>query len=336
MSILVTGAAGFIGSNVARMLVEDGQDVVGLGSSGPRPDSVIAEIAEKIPFVAGRIEDLAFLLNVIREHNVEGIIHCAALRGGLTNMRPTECVRVNIEGTINMLEAARILKLKRVVCLSSAGVAGDHIGRSLPLPLKEEELDLQYGSMYQVSKLANELHVSLYRKRFNVDAVACRPCKVWGPGSNPWEDKIPDPGKKRKDPVALAVLVQDAVAGRPIKLETGGDTTIDYTYIKDHARGLIQALQAKPTKSSVFNLSGGKPVSVFQITEVLKRVFPKLPIEVGPGHVGEVASLANWERVVRPANDVTRAKEEFGYNPQYGIEKGIPAYAAWLQERKYL
>ncbi len=322
MSILVTGAAGFIGSNVVRMLVEEGAEVVGYDVARPGSHRVNAKMLDKISFVSGSVADLPLLLNTINKHKVEGIIHTAAIMGKEADDSPLQCVQANIEGTINVLEAVRILKLRRAVCCSSSSVAGDQEGRSLSSSLKETDFDLPYNSMYAVSKLANEGHIHLYRKLFGVDAIACRPARVWGPGLIQLRHSI---GR----------MVTDAVAGKPIKMANGGDTKIDYTFVKDHARGLIQAFHVKPTKNYVFNMSGGRLVSVFEIADVLRGIFPKLPIEVGPGEIGAVVA-DGYKSAVRPAFDITRAKEELGYNPQYGIEKGIPAWVAWLKEEKYI
>ena len=125
MSILVTGIGGHIGSNIARMLMEDNEEVVGFDIAPPGPHTVIAKMADKIPCVCGRIEDLAFVLNTVRAHKVESIVHTAAIIAQYANERPLESVRVNIEGTINVLEAARILNLKRVVCCTSSSVSGE-------------------------------------------------------------------------------------------------------------------------------------------------------------------------------------------------------------------
>lgn len=324
MTILVTGAAGHIGSNAVRMLLDAGKAVVAFDRRPPGPDSVIAGMDDRVAWVYGSIDDLPLLLNAIKKHKVDGIIHGAAIIAQHANARPLECVRTNIEGTINVLEAARIMDLKRVVCCTSSSVAGEHKDTSLAVALKETDLDLPYTSMYAASKLMNELHVHLYRQLYGVDAVACRPARVWGPGFDRWDLAIP-----------IELLVRDAVAGKPIRIEQGGDTAIDYTYVKDHCQGLIQALEAKPTKNCVFNLSSGKLVSMFEVTDVLKRVFPKLEISVGPGQLGD-AKGGGYRVAVRPAFDISRAKDELKYEPQYGIEKGIPAYVAWLTERKYL
>lgn len=329
MSILITGIGGHIASNAARMLIEDGETVVGLDVARPGPHTVIGDMAEKFTLAIGSVADLAFLLNVVRDHGVEAIIHAAVVQAEFANARPEEAIRVNIVGTLNVLEAARILKLRKVVCCSSSSVAGEHRGRPLDNPLTETDIDWPYPSMYALTKLANEGQVHLYRTLYGVDAVACRPSRVWGPGYNRWDLAPP-----------IEVLVRDAVAGKPIRLAKGGDTRIDYTFVKDVAGGLIRALRAGRTRSAVFNMSGGKLVSLAEVAGALRHAVPDVPIEIGPGDL-EPAALsssgsAGYRIALRPALDGTAARDELGYRPAYGIDKGIPAYVAWLKARTYL
>lgn len=329
MSILVTGIGGHIGSNVARMLMEAGNEVVGVDVVAPGPHSVIAGFAGKLTLVQGSVTDLAFLLNVVRERRVESVLHTAVIQAEHADARPLEAIRVNIEGTLNVLEAARIAGLRRVVCCSSSAAAGEHRGRPLPKSLKESDIDWPFPSVYALTKHTNEGQVHLYRRLYGVDAMACRPARVWGPGYNRWDLAPP-----------VELLVRNAVAGKPILLQEGGDTLLDYTYVKDLAAGLIRALKVGSTKSAVFNLSGGRLVSLFEIAAVLRTVFPDQAIEVGPGQV-DLSSLRSagsggYRMALRPAFDVSLARAELGYQPEYCIERGIPAYVAWLRNREYL
>ncbi|MFC1970485.1 NAD-dependent epimerase/dehydratase family protein [Chloroflexota bacterium] len=324
MSILVTGVSGLIGSNVARMLVEEDKKVIGFDVASPGPHTVIAGMAEKIPFIYGNVFDLALLLNVVKWHKVEGIIHTAALHTFDVDSQPLEGTRINIEGTLNVLEAARIFNLKRVVCCSSASVTGVQQDRPMESNMKESDLDLPYGSMYPISKLTNELHVHVYREKFGVSAIICRPARVWGPGFNRWEGALP-----------IATMIRDAVEGRPIKLDSGGNTGFDFTYVRDVARGLIQALEVNTTKSCVFNLSSGRLFTLSQIADFLRKEFPDLPIEIGSGKMARILT-SGYHIATKPAFDITRAREELGYDPQYGLKKGIPAYIAWIKEGKYI
>jgi nucleoside-diphosphate-sugar epimerase len=136
MSVLVTGAAGNIGSNIVRTLLEEGERVVGYDVALPPQYSVVHPLLKKFPFVVGSVVDLPLLLNTIKQHKIDNVIHLAAIMAGAKE-RPVETVQVNVLGTVNVLEAARILGLRRVICTSSfaaAGATGKDQSRLIPKP----------------------------------------------------------------------------------------------------------------------------------------------------------------------------------------------------------
>lgn len=331
MTILVTGAAGYVGSNLVRMLVQEGKDVVASDMMRPGSESVLTEMRDQLRFVVANVLDLGRLVSIIKQFRVEGIIHTAVVQAQEANDRPLEGLRVNIEGTANILEAARLMNLRRVVCCSSSSAVGDHA--DISKPIKETDIKLPLSGLYSVANLTREGLCYNYRRIFSVDAVAVRLTRGYGPGFTHFDMPVP-----------LPILVRDAVAGKPIKIERGGETVMDYTYVKDQVLGVKLAYEANTPRSWIYNVSFGQLRSVFQVVEVLKKVFPTLPIEVGPGLWGETAAApgavaANpltYRVVQRPPYDITLAKQDLGYDPRYPIDKGIPAYVAWLQKRQYL
>src|SRR4029453_4813522 len=153
MAVLVTGAAGHIGSNVARTLLEHGYDVVCFDASIPPPFSVIHPPRDRVHYETGSVLDLARILNLVKQYDVDAIVHLAAIMGGATS-RPLETVKVNVEGTANVLEAGRILGLRRVICTSSYGAAASYGLRQAPtiaedqyvVPVSEHDMNPPYGS----------------------------------------------------------------------------------------------------------------------------------------------------------------------------------------------
>jgi nucleoside-diphosphate-sugar epimerase len=134
MSVLVTGAAGNIGSNIVRTLLSEGEQVIGYDTAPPPPHSVVYPLLGKFPFVLGSVVDLPLLLNTIKQYKVQDVIHLAAIMMGAKE-RPVETVQVNVMGTLNVLEAGRILGLRRVLCTSSfaaAGATGKDQSRLIP------------------------------------------------------------------------------------------------------------------------------------------------------------------------------------------------------------
>ncbi len=327
MSILVTGGTGLVGSNVARLLIEQGREVV-LHDRVPLSEgNVLGDLAKRTKLILGNVADLAHMLHVIKDNKVKGIVHCASMVSQAANEHPIEALQVNIIGSANMLEAARIMDLGRVVVITSSGVMGVH--QDLFTPLREEEVQLPLGGIYANCKLAIEQIVHTYRQIYKVDAIAIRPRNIYGPGE-----------RRHGHPVPTYDVVMAALAGRPIVLATGGDSYFDLTYVRDLARGIILGYDCKAPTYYVYNVSAGANRSMAEVCAVLKGVFPKLRIEIGPGlWEGVIATGAQIDFTYRssqkPALDISRARNDFGYVPEYPIERGIPAWIRWMQNQSY-
>lgn len=326
MSILVTGGTGLIGANIGRMLVEQGRDVVVYDvSPPPLGRNVLADVLGHLHLEIGDVRDLSHVLHVIKKWSVAGIIHCAAILHTAANVRPIQAVEVNIVGTMNMLEAARIADLGRVVHVSSSAVYGTV--EDLATPLKESDVHLPLSSMYSSTKLACEQLVNTYREIFKVDTVAIRPMRVYGPG----QIRTIQP---------MIKLIEAAASGNPIRYETGGDMSTTMTYVKDFAKGTIQAFDCKAPKYAVYNLSFGQNRTMFQVCDVLRSLFPSLPIEIGPGSWSDAVSTGRQADVTyrfseRPPHDISRAREEFGFQPEWDLDRAIPDWVRWLQGGPY-
>jgi len=324
VKILITGAAGLIGGNLARILTESGHEVVGLDIRVPAPSSVLSDVVDNVNFVVGDVGDTALVNRIVMGERVTHIMHAAAIAADQADAQPLQAIRVNINGTFNVLEAGRLFGLERVVVLSSSSVNGNHAGRPLDQPLTEADMDMPYGGMYPVHKLANEGQVQVFRRQYALSAVAIRPSRVWGPGYARFDLPIP-----------VAMLVRDAMEGKDIDWPSGADIRMDITYVRDLCEGLVQALSVDSIPSPVYTLSSGRLVSVMEIVEVIRSVFPSIRISIGPGldyDRGEVPYII----ALKSYNDISLARSELGYDPTYGIEKGIPAYVAWLESRIYI
>jgi UDP-glucose 4-epimerase len=329
MSILVVGA-GFVGGNVIRILHERGMKVVGFDVTRPGPNSVLWNYKDEIEFEIGNLVDLSHLLRVVKDHKIEGIIHTAAITGNTNNKRPVDALRINVEGTVNVLEAVRIMGLRRAVCCSSGSAAG--ICKDLKRRVLEDDPPVMpLDSMYAVFKLADEGMIYNYQALFGTSVIACRPSRVWGPGSPPERGKVH----------CIQYLINEAVAGRSVEMPSGSDTPIDYTYVKDEAEGLIQTYMAKAPKHSLYNMSFGDLRTPVQMAEVLKKVFPKLNFKIGPGvwpgWVGTDAAVTgpDYQMSLRAALDITRARTDLGYKP-HDLDKTIPDYVRWLQNKEWV
>jgi nucleoside-diphosphate-sugar epimerase len=325
MAILVTGGTGLVGSNVAKLLAEQGREVV-IFDRQPLPAKrhVLTSVMDRITIEIGSVADLSQILHTIKRNKIEGVIHCAALVAGLANRYPLEALQVNIIGTANVLEAARIIGLKRIVVVSSSGVMG--APEDVVTPRKEEDIVLPSSGIYTLSKLTCEQLTYTYRELYKVNTISVRPRSVYGPGvaGHPRENLPID-------------VVLDAVAGKPIRYKTGADSSFDLTYVNDMSMGLVQAYDSPTANHYVYNLSYGKNAKMSEVLEVLKGLFPNLPIEVGPGlwegilARGKQVDLS-YRTSQRPPQDITRARKDFGFDPQWPVERAIPDWVQWLKE----
>ena len=329
MSVLVTGAAGHIGSNIARTLLDQGEQVVGFDATPPPPFTVVYPLLRKFPFVLGSVLDLPLLLNTIKQHKVTELIHLAAIMGGAKE-RPVETVQVNVMGTVNVLEAGKILGLRRVVCTSSfaaAGATGKDQSRLIP----ETEYALPVNSYdgiapYAATKLMCEELTWMYRAEHGVDAAIIRPARVWGPGVAPG----------RSGGVPILALFEKAAKGEDISVRQGADTKIDLTYVKDEVQGFLLACRAKTLPNWLYNISSGRLFSIREIAGAIQRAFPRLKIEVGPGEWRGITASEPHTGPLRPASDISRARQDLGYEPKFAdLDKALADYKGWEQEKRY-
>lgn len=323
MTVMITGGVGAIGSNVARILVERGERVVIYDRILPSPNNtIIGGLGDKVVAETGNVADLASVLNVVTRHRVDGIIHCAAMLPPHENdLHPLEAINTNIVGTANMLELGRSLGLKRVLTASAAGVMGRP--SDLKTPREETDISLPLGGIYPLTKLTCEQLVYAYRSLHKVPANAFRPRNVYGPGANP-----------RIQPLFEAFFA--ALNGQDVVREAGGDSTFDYTYVKDVSRGIVGLYFETGNKYHVYNLSRGKSISMSEVFEALQVVFPERTIRIGDGSwEGVVEGGKEFEMTVHPAEmppqDVSRAAADFGYEPTWDIERGLADWRRWYE-----
>jgi UDP-glucose 4-epimerase len=311
MNILVTGACGRIGSHVVRQLLARGIDVVGI-------DSVVhaghlGELSGRLPLRTVDVQDLAGLLRAVTAEKVHRIIHLAAAIGDQYDTQPWGSYQVNLGGTLNVLEAARLAAVERVVAASTHNIYPRAYGVYGPpewRPISEDHPP-DPRRPYAVMKLAGEYMGRIYAEQMNVDFAAVRFASYYGA-----ERAI---RRGNKFPDLLNRFILDAVEGVPTVVDRGGDQVFDPVYIKDCAHGVICAtLAPEPREGRVYNIGGGRPVSLRASADAVGRVLPSARIQVGPGVDGAPGGQAH-----HPPLDITRAKTEIGYAPQFTLEQGI-------------
>jgi UDP-glucose 4-epimerase len=215
-------------------------------------------------------------------------------------------VRLNIGGTHNMLEIARIFEIPKVVYTSTGAVYGAVSGI-----VSEDKYPPNPSDLYGSTKVSSELLGRQYAAAFGFDFRISRVYFCYGQG------KLPS------DFIRLYRLAFGALEGlKDLKSDTGADQKLDFTYIEDAARGTVLLYLARNLKHSVYNIATGEPNSVGKAAELAQK-YSRYPVsvEIGPGELMQRCE----------ALDISRAREELDFQPQYGLEEGVQKYAAWLE-----
>ena len=317
MAVLITGA-GLVGTHTAQRLLARGVQPVlyDLAPSLAYVESIVGSGA--VPVVRGDIRDLPHLIQVVREHQADAIIHTAGLIGARVEEEPYTGLQINLGGTINVLETARVLGLRRVVFASTEGVYDRAYAMDPATPLAETS-PYGYNPLYGASKIANEFIGMAYADRFKLDFVALRFSAVFGPGTFVGGSTA---GQFMHD------LIGAAVEQRPLRVQPW-PAGREYTYAKDIARAVEAACFAEGLRYRVFNVGPGRVYRLEEIVAAVRRVEPGADISIGgPPNEGLARSLRN------SPYDVTRAREDLGWSAEYDLEAAFREYAAWLRRAR--
>ena len=316
MRVLITGGMGVIGSLTTEKFLQEGYRPVVFARH--RDDRLIRLIVDHVDIELGDVTDLPRLLEVIKKHRITHIIHAAAFVGAVSAANPALSVQVNVLGTVNVLEAARLFDIQRVVYTSAKGVYG-HIdgqyGHPDYEPLPEEHAKNPVR-IYDSAKLMGE-HAGLhYQANHGVDFVALRFATTYGPGKTARHGKMG----------ITSDLIESAFAGRPFLLAKGRDQKDDFIYNKDVALGIYLACVTKRLSRRVFNIGSGVGVTLTDMANALKEHLPQAVIEIGPG-LNYLDAPTQYYSVY----DISRARQDLGFSPQFDLAKGIGDYLAILE-----
>lgn len=305
MKVLITGGAGFIGSNLAKYFLKEGVAVVIL-------DNLSTGTRENIPdhrdltFVKGDILDTKVL-----EHAIAGcdrVCHLAAAVGNVRSIEtPEQDSRINVLGTLSVLDAARKTGIRKFVYSSSAAIFGE----PMALPLDEEH-PLAPDSPYGVSKLAGELHARCYAKLYDMDVICLRYFNVYGPNQrfDAYGNVIPIfATKKRK--------------GEPFTIYGDGEQTRDFVHVEDVAQANFLAA-TRSNVSGTYNIGSGLSITVNQLANIMNEAGEESAVKVKymDARKGEVKhSLA----------DIGKARKKLGYAPARELESGLADYMKWMR-----
>lgn len=317
-TILITGGSGFIGTYIIERLARAGYRVVNYDFQQPSPGSeaewVLGKLESQISFVRGDITDFSTLIRAAKENRVDRIVHTAALTDvEVLRDSPLRSMEVNIRGSLNALETARTLGLRRAVLMSSIAVYAPK--KYEPMDEEHPVLAINRGpalSSYSCAKLSAESFGMHYWAEFGVPYIALRCSGVYGFGM--------------KYPMYIKTILENAADGKPTRIEEGGGASRDFVYVKDVAAAVQLALEVDESrlKSRVFNIAHGGPlVDVVRLGSMIGGMFPKVGIQVAPG-------LTEFEAKIQDSRgmlSIERARENLGYEPQFSLSEGIQDYA---------
>lgn len=315
---LITGGAGFIGSNLIRTLFNrtPGVKITCIDNFDPFYSADIKQLnirdLKANPDFSFIFQDIAFaapneLLELVNEP-VDAIVHIAAKAGVRPSiMDPLSYQQTNVIGLQNMLDFARLGNVKQFVFASSSSVYGinDHF------PWKEDE-QLMPISPYAMTKLAGEMLGHVYSKLYDIRFIALRFFTVYGPSQRP--------------DLAIHKFTKAIYKGKPITMFGNGSTSRDYTYVDDTVRGIIGAINYTDKNFEIINLGNNYTVSLKELIESIEKVVGKKAIiEQHPEQPGDVP---------KTFADITKARQLLGYNPQTQLEEGLKKFYDWFLENK--
>lgn len=318
MAILITGGTGFLGTSLARYLLDRGERVV-LFSRSSHLDR-ISDIKDKITLVQGDLKVWPEVMNVVRDYKIEDIFHFGAMLSTPSEKNPWAAYETNVGGTMHALEAARLFGVNRFIFASSAAVFGHGIGDTVT-----DDTLQRPGNLYGMHKLYGELLGRFYRRKFDLDFRSLRYAGVIGPGAtnimvsqyNSW-------------------MIENAVLGKPYECFVTPDVQIPVTYFKDAIRAthmLYDAPRGK-VKTVNYNVVGVSPAEkVSDLEKAIKKFIPEAVITYKPDR----ATMDFFSGKPVRAIDDSRASEEWGWTRQYtSFEKIVEDFIYEVKNNPHL
>jgi UDP-glucose 4-epimerase len=316
--ILVTGGAGFIGGHLAASFVHAGHDVVVLDNLDPFYDTDIKRCTIDVArnaadngggsyeLIEGDVRDGDLVADLVAD--AQFVFHQAAQAGVRTSVQhPRRVDDINVEGTLNVLDAARNSPVERVVFASSSSV----YGKPAYLPYDEEHPTTPV-SPYGVSKLAAESYVRVYGDLYDIPTVALRYFTVYGPRMRP--------------NMAISNFVSRCMNDEPPVVYGDGSQTRDFTYIDDIVRANAQLLETDAADGEVMNIGSTDNVDIRTLAEVIRDdIAPDLAIEHGERQAGDAEHTHA---------DVSKAGDVLGYEPTEDIRSGVGKFIDWYRENR--
>lgn len=307
MKYLVTGGAGFIGSNIVDELVRRGQSVTVLDDLSSGKESNLADVRQKITFVKGSITELETVHKATQ--GADYVVHLAARTSVPRSVKdPIETNRVNIDGTLNVLVAARDAKAKRVVFAASSSAYGE-----TPTLPKVETMQPEPISPYGVTKYVGELYAQVFGRVYGLENASVRYFNVFGP---------------RQDPTSqysgvLSRFMLAVIEGEPPTVYGDGEQSRDFTYIDNVVDETLRACEAPGASGIVFNGGTGARITLNQVLKLLEKITgKKIEAKYDPPRAGDIRDSQA---------EISLAKKILGYTPKVMFDEGLKRTWDWYK-----
>jgi len=292
MSVLIAGGCGFIGSHLARKLVEKGEEVI-IFHHTPNTDR-INNIIDRVKLIRGDATNIVDVLHALRDNRVQVVYHLIALLADISERNPSLALKVNVESLVHFLEASRILNMKRIIFASSVAVYDP-----LTQPPVVETAPLRPRSVYGATKVLSEYYGMHYHRAFGVDFRTLRFTTLYGLGKSGGSTGI------------CSLMIEKSALGEAVRGEIA-DAVTDWLYIKDAVNSLILAGESEQAMDRIYNI-GGSSHSVKEVADIVRRLIPNADIRL------EARKTFPWP----PAYDCAAAKRELGFIPAFTLEEGV-------------
>lgn len=309
-NILVTGAAGFIGSNLTYELLKLGANVIGIDNLFNGRIENLEDILENksFKFIKGDIRDFNFLLDVLKDIDI--VYHEAAFTSVPQSiLMPESCNDINVNGTLNILNAARKKDVEKIIYASSSSVYGDT--PSLP---KKEDLPRIPISPYGVSKMASEAYMQAFHQVYGMNTVSLRYFNVFGP-------------RQKDSPYSgvIAIWLRRIIDNKEIIIFGDGEQSRDFTYVKDVVQANLLAAE-HDISGEIINLGAGSPIKLTDLAHLMLKLTNKenLKITYSDPRSGDI---------VHSFADISKAEHLMKFQPKYSQEEGLREYFNWYRNK---
>ena len=308
--IVVTGVAGFIGSNLTDSLLELGAEVIGMDNlfNGRLENLDDAFKYSKFTFHKGDIRDLDFLLDVCKDVNI--VYHLAAFTSVPQSVKmPENCNDVNVNGVLNVLNAARRMDVEKVIYASSSSVYGD-----TPTLPKREDMRRLPISPYGVAKLACEAYMQVYHQVYGLKTTTLRYFNVFGP--------------RQKDSTysgVIAIWLGNIIRNEDLTIFGDGTISRDFTYIKDVIKANLLAAK-NDVSGEIFNIGAGSPINLTNLANIMLKITNR-------EHLRLIYKDPRPGDIIHSYADISKANRLLKFESEYNQEKGLKEYFKWYDDK---